>query len=112
MKRINTLTKVILYTGTETQRTINNTNPRTLYFSLEISHISYRAKFHSNLIPRKCSSVNEVSVGDTKIILAKSISKSLRVRTLARQRCKEAILAIETTWKSKSSSEYSRILES
>ena len=71
MKRINTLTKVILYTGSETQRTINNTNPRTLYFSLEISHISYRAKFHSNLIPRKCSSVNESICGGYKNYLGR-----------------------------------------
>ena len=54
----------------------------------------------------------KVSVGDTKITLAESISKSLGVRTLARQRCKEAILAIKPPWKSKSSSEYRRILGS
>lgn len=71
MKRISSLTKVILYSGSETQRTINNTKPRTLSFSLENSHISYRAKFHSNFIPRKCNSVNESICGGYKNYLGR-----------------------------------------
>lgn len=78
---------------------------RSLTFHIEQNFIQIS-------FPESAALSMKVSVGDTKIILAESISKSLRVRTLARQGCKEAILAIETTWKSKSSSEYSRILGS
>ena len=78
---------------------------RTLTFHIEQNFIQIS-------FPESATLSMKVSVGDTKITLAESISKSLGVRTLARQRCKEAILAIKPPWKSKSSSEYRRILGS